>query len=1439
MRAVILVLMLMLVQFASAGVPGYDDKYPMGYRFIAGYNNAYAEIWPAWLRECDSLNRILSGPLAAGDVSNRCQPAYANWLEYAGEEAVSDFIGGYFFIDANALYTFRDPSIRLYQAYESITFDIGFETAVGDEFTAEIIPLGSQVPAPSNNTGSANSDMNWVLAKSFDENGNVIGESKQFFDNSGRLLQSQTKAKYRKNATTAYTHVFASQPVRDAHGRDAMATMSAPIDNSEFIYKPDFVRNSSGGNYDYKNFDRFNPAGIETDKTNNPDPVGGQNVPGTLGWYYSANNTWEPYTPTTEFPYNRKTFYDDGTATAKRIGGLGEAYKMGSGHEISNTVTPVLNELDHYIQIRNKFFSSSEMGELPGELKNGAIQLISTDPNGRLSIIIKDRGGRTLMTARPGSELRISNLAKVPDGELFFFKTFASSTVTLSSAVNLINRETGETINIGTSGTVAAGNYKIENTSLTDLFVTYSNSYSEVSYSFYNQLGQMVAAIAPEGVKKLFGSGLNSYGTKTDIPFISFVEYDVQGRPVKNSTTDGGAAELVYRKDGKLRFSQNAVQKANNRYSYTNYDQFGRPVESGEYDAGTNGIAFNSDLTVATNPMRDILEDISVTGGLINGTKKDVIMTLYDVVDQNPGVGTYSQNAEYLGGAVSMTKKYSSIVNNTPSSADIVSSNWYNYNEEGKVVWCVQYIKGLGYKTTDYSYDVQGRLIKKDYQKGATGTERFIHYYEYDAVTQKLWKVRTSVDDITKILQATYVYYLHGPLKRIELATDLQGIDYTYTLQGALKAINNSDKTKDPGGDGGTAFSTDAFGMVLDYFPGDYKNSRTTGIQPLQGVNTTAIGADSYSGTIKAMTWFSKKPASAVGSNPAIEDPATYIYQYDDKYQFTESTWGTGINFGNIPATFAQTGFNKETVKNPANGLPAYDANGNILYLQRTDAAGAISENFTYNYLPNTNKLQSVVHNASSTPENYASYTYDQKGQLTGETNTFKGINQSKYIEYNVSGKVVAVYRDGLKSQKVVEYVYDETGNRIIKRSYSGGQPLQITYYVGSVIYTQLVTNGTPGAITPLEYEISGGGGRLGTFYRQIPVYAYEMTDHLGNVRAVVAKSASTMEVRMYTDYYPYGGTIGGNPTDYRHGYQGQYAEKDGETDWSAFELRMYDSKIARWLSVDPKKQFSSPYIGMGNDPVNGVDKDGGFWQELKNWTLGRGWMSNAAYNYVKSLEGQGYEVQSEWVGSRLKGHLNVSWNSNETGWVRLNDDTWSFMIDNPTGHGRSFNAIQDYFVTTKSGQVYAMYLDLELKVNAGLQFAAQLPFNIAKIDLNIISYDLAKYSFVDRQLYHVFDKKDNMTNLKFSSEIGMGLIGFGGSLGGEYAPKQGFELSAVATNFGIDVELTKNLMQKEAGAVMGFGLSAKEALIVGIESKMYLKNELIPNNDINGWLKR
>ena len=81
------------------------------------------------------------------------------------------------------------------------------------------------------------------------------------------------------------------------------------------------------------------------------------------------------------------------------------------------------------------------------------------------------------------------------------------------------------------------------------------------------------------------------------------------------------------------------------------------------------------------------------------------------------------------------------------------------------------------------------------------------------------------------------------------------------------------------------------------------------------------------------------------------------------------------------------------------------------------------------------------------------------------------------------------------------------------------------------------------------------------------------------------------------TDYSPGGLVLQEEKNEpYRYGYQGPFAEMDSTTGWNHFEARQYDSRIMRWNSVDPSRQFYSSYLGMGNNPVSGVDPDGRDW---------------------------------------------------------------------------------------------------------------------------------------------------------------------------------------------------------------------------------------------------
>ena len=120
--------------------------------------------------------------------------------------------------------------------------------------------------------------------------------------------------------------------------------------------------------------------------------------------------------------------------------------------------------------------------------------------------------------------------------------------------------------------------------------------------------------------------------------------------------------------------------------------------------------------------------------------------------------------------------------------------------------------------------------------------------------------------------------------------------------------------------------------------------------------------------------------------------------------------------------------------------------------------------------------------------------------------------------------------------------------------------------------------------------------------YKSNEKMRYEKTffkDHLGSVRATVSKDASSLvSVEHTNDYYPFGSAFNSSVSDlgaYRHAYQGDFADQDQETGYLSFDLRLLDSRLGRWLSTDPYRQFHSPYVSMANNPVNAIDPDGGF----------------------------------------------------------------------------------------------------------------------------------------------------------------------------------------------------------------------------------------------------
>ncbi len=183
-------------------------------------------------------------------------------------------------------------------------------------------------------------------------------------------------------------------------------------------------------------------------------------------------------------------------------------------------------------------------------------------------------------------------------------------------------------------------------------------------------------------------------------------------------------------------------------------------------------------------------------------------------------------------------------------------------------------------------------------------------------------------------------------------------------------------------------------------------------------------------------------------------------------------------------------------------------------------------------------------------------------------------------------------------------YYYNDRNHRVRKEVYDNSGNTFKTHYVRDAtgllmgLYTNSEGETSNDALRLKEHGVYGLS-QIGLLYRDNHfeaggLFAYQLIDHQGNVRAVLMKNEeNVIAITNKTDYYPFGMPMPGRQeTDgnYRYAYQGQ--EKDEETGMEAFEARLWESRIGRWLTVDPHAQFNSPYLGMGNN-MNAIDPDG------------------------------------------------------------------------------------------------------------------------------------------------------------------------------------------------------------------------------------------------------
>ncbi len=233
---------------------------------------------------------------------------------------------------------------------------------------------------------------------------------------------------------------------------------------------------------------------------------------------------------------------------------------------------------------------------------------------------------------------------------------------------------------------------------------------------------------------------------------------------------------------------------------------------------------------------------------------------------------------------------------------------------------------------------------------------------------------------------------------------------------------------------------------------------------------------------------------------------------------------------------------------------------------------------------------------------------------------------------------------------------YDGSGRRISKTRWVkkvGAQDWEkelVTHYTGigmkvreefhndSLEKAKVVVNMSEGLGRYGVEDAKGPDMGFGAGYIPNTKFEWYLKNHLGSTMPVYGTGAGTPGGLLAAyDYRSFGEQVNlvssNNGVDkVTENFTGK--EHDEEIKLNYFGARYLDPMLGMWVSVDPKRQFASPYLYAGNgvNPVNGVDEEGEdfmvtLWKYAPNKKLATG-----VTIYQTGTPDKPGEVKGQWL---------------------------------------------------------------------------------------------------------------------------------------------------------------------------------------------------------------
>ena len=603
------------------------------------------------------------------------------------------------------------------------------------------------------------------------------------------------------------------------------------------------------------------------------------------------------------------------------------------------------------------------------------------------------------------------------------------------------------------------------------LKIGYVDQRFQTTLYYYDRAGNLIQTVPPEGVRKLTATATakidsarikdTTYaGIRVNHQKKSIYYYNTVNQLVKQITPDGGTTEFYYDAAGRLVFSQNNKQRTDGSFTYTLYDNQSRVVETGQAQLGCTyfsptvytvpkpGNLFDTlpppqscaYIDLANNQytpvppqvfnLQDFAHD-SIARYIRKNSRQDVVFTVYDTAAMDLSTIAGMNKQQNLRKRVSTVKYFVNLASTDKAFKNYNHASYYSYDALGNVQTLMHDFPQLSfmnqrYKRVDYDYDlISGKVNLLSYNRGFA--DQYYQRYAYDD-DNRIKLVETSPDGIIWKRDAEYDYYQHGPLARLSLGDlRVQGVDYAYTVQGWLKAINgdilapDKDMGKDAGG-GTSIHANDAIALTLEY----YKNDFTPIGQSTQAVtNLTPNSQSLYNGNIAGTK-------TAIAPLPSLST----IYTYDQLNRIKTAVYESVNPINNTLTGISDYKSNYW-----------YDQDGNIKRLTRRGNSPGntiggttqLLDTMNYVYMDNTrnNMLKNVTDRASHTYtkiEDIATYTNDTATRYLYDPigNVIKDlVSGEDTVKWNLYNKVTET--SDKTAKRTLRFMYDAMGNRVAK----------------------------------------------------------------------------------------------------------------------------------------------------------------------------------------------------------------------------------------------------------------------------------------------------------------------------------------------------------------------------------------------------------------------